>query len=64
MLEKDKYNKLPESLKDALALTVRPNWGMFYDNTWSETDKDLETITYEVYQSVLLVWLAGNTWKQ
>ena len=61
MLEKDQYNQLPESLKDALAMTKREHWGMFYDNEWSDEIKDLETITYEVYQSVLLVWLAGNT---
>jgi len=61
MLEKDKYNQLPESLKDALAMTKRDHWGMFYDSEWSENDRDLEVIEDEVFKSVFFRWLAGRT---
>lgn len=56
-LTEQKYNKLPEELREGIAQTMRPHWGMFYDNEWW---KDLEEIEYTVFKSIVFRWLAGD----
>lgn len=59
-LTEAEYNQLPESLREELALAVRPNWGMFFYSEWCDEMKDLEVIEDTVFKSVLFRWLAGN----
>lgn len=54
------WNKLPESLREKLALAVRPNWGMFFDPEWDEKINDLQVIEDAVFASVVFRWLVGN----
>lgn len=59
-LNEQDWNKLPESLREELALAVRPNWGMFFDSEWDDKIKDLEVIEDAVFASVVFRWLVGR----